>query len=162
MPLILKITDYGSPQIVAKHMEESGLLASDMMEPMARIALDMMRITGINFSSGGRRGGGSWKRLAPSTIERKGHDTILVDTGALKASVTEAGAPFQILDFDKEGLNFGTDRPWAFVHQYGRVDKTIVARPFLRFIDSDETKWNNWLLEYLTKPFDKPSSEAVL
>lgn len=43
------------------------------------------------FKLGGHKhhGGRQWKKLAKSTVEKKGHDTILVDTGKLENSIRQ-------------------------------------------------------------------------
>jgi len=168
MSMVFKITDYGTPQIVGLHFDQSGKNANMLQEPMSKIVIDMMRIEHDVFKSGGRRGGGSWKKLSPETVRRKGGDTrILRHTDALYASLTEPGAPFQILGITKYGLDFGTSRPWAFVHQYGSEGKVtptgvtlrpdIPRRPFLKFIPSDYSRWNRWIAEYITKSLKEPT-----
>ena len=168
MSMIFKIQDYGTPQIVGLHFDASGKNANMLQEPMSRIVIDMMRIESDVFKSSGRRGGGSWKKLAQSTVERKGGDTrILRHTDALIQSLTEPGAAFQILDITRYGVGFGTTRPWAFVHQYGSEGKVsrsgvtlrpdIPRRPFLKFIPSDYSRWNRWIAEYITKSLKEPT-----
>ena len=115
------------------------------MEPaLEEIAEDMMRVAAINFSSEGRRGGGSWAFLSPSRLRqkiKKGYpEDILVAKGVLRTSVTVPGADHQIKDIYKNRLNFGSDLDSAEAHQYG-TDKGLPARPFLEFIPSDVDKW---------------------
>lgn len=78
--------------------------------------------------------------LAASTIARKGHATILVETGALADSLSQDNAAFAIRqiidDGDTKGLIFGTSRPFAAVHQHG--GGRIPQRKFLGF--SEERK----------------------
>lgn len=139
--------------IVAEHMEESGALANEIENVLMDIAVNMMEITNKNFTSEGRRGGGSWKRLATSTILRKGHSQILVETGDLIDSLTMPGHEYSILNFTPEGLEYGTDRPWAFVHQHGRNDGTIPQRQFLEFLPSDEARWRAMFEVHILRPF---------
>jgi len=155
MPLVLNIEDYGTPMIVAEHMDESAMASLDLSEPIYRILLDIMRIERVQFESEGRRGGGSWKKLAPSTITKKGHGMILRDKDELINSVTEPGAPHQILEVYPEGFAFGTTRDWAEVHQYG--SDRVPRRPFLRFLPSDAAKWSRWLGDHITNSFREPT-----
>lgn len=56
--------------------------------------------------------GDAWPELAASTIARKGHDTILVDKGALAASLTEGTGDSILVIYDEgrnKGIVFGTD-----------------------------------------------------
>jgi len=77
--------------------------------------------------------GTMWNELAASTIARKGHDTILFETGKLKASLTTRGGGGQILDEIHEGmfhgLVFGTDVEYAGIHQFssGRMQRPPVG-----------------------------------
>lgn len=120
---------------------------------MAEISADLFRIEKAIFSSGGRRGGGSWKRLKEDTIKRKGSEQILRSTDALYRSVTEPGAQFQILEVTNTQVIFGTERPWAEVHQFGSANKSRPARPFIKFMPSDITRWDRMLLAHLMEPF---------
>lgn len=65
------------------------------------------------FSSEGR---GSWPALAESTVRAKGHSTILVDTGKLKASLVD---PYQAMKIMGVVAEYGTDVPYAYFHQSG-------------------------------------------
>lgn len=76
--------------------------------------------------------GPAWKPLAPSTVKRKGHDTILVETGRLKGSLTDERHSDGIREiFDNglggAGLVFGTDVPYAHFHMTGT--SRMPARP---------------------------------
>lgn len=90
------------------------------------------------FSSGGRYGGGSWARLRPATIElrekmqkpaRAGIDAILMNTLALRSSLTQRGAPYQVLKITESSMEFGTDAPGAKYQQEGWVLRNVYNRP---------------------------------
>jgi phage gpG-like protein len=55
------------------------------------------------------QGGGKWPPLAASTIERKGHDTILVDSGALEKSLVDEHAEGHLEEIIGNELLFGTN-----------------------------------------------------
>ena len=72
----------------------------------------------------------AWPPLAPSTIRKKGHSTILVDTRALIASLTGT-APQAIRKVEQGMLEFGTGVPYSIYHQQdesggSRATKTAV------------------------------------
>lgn len=76
--------------------------------------------------------GPAWKPLAPSTIRRKGHDTILVETGRLRGSLTSERHSDGIREIfdnwpDKSVAIFGTDVPYAQYHMQG--NERMPARP---------------------------------
>lgn len=76
-------------------------------------------------------GHGEWPPLAPSTVARKGHSTILVDTGALRASLVDPGSAMRIMGVDAE---YGTNIGYAFYHQDGGY---VAGRPPQRQVIPD-------------------------
>lgn len=61
-----------------------------------------------------------WPPLAPSTIRRKGHDTILYETGRLKASLAgKTEDSIRAVSERGQGLLFGTSVEYAGFHQDG-------------------------------------------
>jgi phage gpG-like protein len=128
----------------AEHMFERGAIRASHMRPvMEDIADDMMSVFGRVFDSQGRRGGGSWAGLKPDTIRQKvkAHEPlwILIQTGALRASVTERDAPFQMLRVTNNSINIGSYLPYARAHQEG--NEHVPARPYLRFTHYDAERW---------------------
>lgn len=65
--------------------------------------------------------GDPWKPLARSTVRRKGHSTILVETGRLRASMTQpnAGVREMFQEGGNIGLIVGTDVPYSIYHLRG-------------------------------------------
>jgi hypothetical protein len=150
MPVVLRMTDEGTTEIVRKEFFDAGERARNLFPVLARISQDAMHVEAKLFYSQGRRGGGSWKQLAPSTVRQKGSSAILIDTQDLLRSLSRPGAEYQILDFTEDSFELGTDRPWAYTHQEGRG---VPKREFLQFTEGDLTKWQRWIVEYLTAPF---------
>lgn len=60
-----------------------------------------------------------WRPLSPITIRRKGHDTPLVDSGRLKASVLEVDHPDHAREIDDRSLIFGSYVEYGRFHQDG-------------------------------------------
>ncbi len=80
--------------------------------------------------------GEPWAELSPITIERKGHDRILFDTGRLMASLTSDSADAIreiITDVHTPTMSFGTSVEYAAFHQEGT--KYMPARPPLGITD---------------------------
>jgi phage gpG-like protein len=77
---------------------------------------------------------GPWAALAPSTVNRKGHDTILIDTGTMRSSLLFEGGD-HIQDVGADFLTWGTDDPKSYFHQMGT--SRIPARPFVGLKDGD-------------------------
>ncbi len=65
--------------------------------------------------------GDPWAALAPSTVRAKGHSTILVETGRLRASLTNPneGIREMFQENGNIGLVFGTDVPHSLYHIRG-------------------------------------------
>jgi phage gpG-like protein len=160
----------------ADAFEVEGLLAAGARQAgdtgivMAKIVNDMLRVEKQIFYGQGRRGGGSWQQLAPDTVRKKGvgYQNILrtasakpgyskigdvnsVDT--LFRSLTEPGAPYQLLNVTNTTVEFGTDRPYAGAHQYGSWLRFIPARPFLNFLQLDIDRWDAMIGGHLMAPF---------
>lgn len=162
------IIDFGDTTRSAEQFAQGATRVVETEGVMSRVAEDMMRIEEIIFNSEGRRGGGSWKRLKPDTVRKKGNSQILrgtsnpvyegsnaVGANALLKSLTEPGAQFQILHVTDEVLEFGTDRPYAEVQAEGG-GQNVPARPFMNFLDSDVEKWSDWFYDHVMTPFITP------
>lgn len=54
-------------------------------EKAIRLAFDSGSVAMGGFNTGGFE---LWRPLAPSTVQRKGHDTILIETGQLRQSIS--------------------------------------------------------------------------
>lgn len=52
--------------------------------------------------------GRSWAPNAPATVERKGRNDPLVQTGALEKSLTVEGDPGQLVDIGHDSVRFGS------------------------------------------------------
>ena len=164
-----------SARIVANRMFRSGAKVDEMDFVMQLLCLDCLRISKVQIDSGGRRGGGSYAQLKLGTIEKKGTVEILKTQGAnekysafsqrglydtLYNSVTRRDAQYQIFKTTKTGFEFGTRRPWAYVHQKGSEKKRIPERPFLKILDSDMQRWWLWAGRFVVQPFDRPVEEG--
>lgn len=99
--------------------------------------------------------GQKWKPLAKSTIERKGHNRILVDTTRLRQSLTQASQG--IRDIGDTGttafLVFGTDVPYAATHQYG--SGKVPARPPVGIADDKIDAMVDRIADGIIKQFEK-------
>jgi hypothetical protein len=156
-------------------MDASARSVQTLDAVFARIIYDpaygILRINATQIGSGGRRGGGSYAGLTQGTKEKKGNSKILYTAGAspkysrfnaqgkfdtLVKSVTVRGAPWQRVTYSRQGFQFGTRRPYAYVHQNGSTSRRIPARPFLKVLQSDADRWNAWIAEHLMLPFDTP------
>lgn len=62
---------------------------------------------------------GAWQELSPVTVAKKGHNKILYEQSILQDSLQHSGAMHAIREPNPTELVFGTDRPWAWVHQQG-------------------------------------------
>jgi len=97
------------------------------------------------FETGGR---GRWKPLAATTIARKGSSTILVDTAALKASLTEEGAADHFEQILGEELVFGTYDSKAGYHRRG-TSRMPARDPLVTAADLDLREITRGIQAYL-------------
>ena len=118
---------------------------------MGRIADEMLRIEGALFDSQGRRGGGSWRRDLPATLERKlFHDRdprIMHDRLRLRESLTRRESPDNILDITESTIRFGTLVPYAEAHQEGKGG--MPKREIIRFTPRDHRKFAEILADHV-------------
>jgi phage gpG-like protein len=91
-----------------------------------------------NFEAGGNP---PWERLKESTIEAKGHDKPLFESGAMTASAT-ALARWHVFSDEAEyrGDSFPKSTAYARFHQSGTDH--VPARPFATLEDDDEREVN--------------------
>ena len=78
-----------------------------------------------NWDSGQDALGNPWVPLAESTIERKGDDSILIDTGELKADV-RAQSYYNEEDYSSV---IQSDLARAAYHEFGAPEQGLPARP---------------------------------
>lgn len=107
------------------------------------IVADLETLHAQYFVSESDPTGKPWPVLEPSTIMAKGHDTILVDTGKLKASLEgKTGDSIRevFVEGETHGLMFGTDLEYAHYHLTGT--SRMKARP--------EVGINNEVMDALT------------
>jgi phage gpG-like protein len=169
---VIHIEDYDSIQKEVKRLEKMKNAPRYMAPVMNKILVDMARATGELIKSEGRRGGGSFKRLKPETIKKKGNKRILYTSGssegystlggsALVHSVTyKTGGRFAVREHDQRSVTFGTTHPYADVHQEGG-GRNIPARPFILFTEYDINRWKRWMLAHLVASHTNRSSAQV-
>lgn len=118
---------------------------------MEEIAREMLRIEGALFDSQGRRGGGSWKRDEPQTIERKlfydRDPRIMHDRLRLRNSLTHQDNHDNILDVTNDTIRFGSRVPYAAVHQEGKGG--MPQRQIIKFTPRDERKFTEILMKHV-------------
>ena len=162
--MAFRITDFGGATRVAAKFNTAAILVQRMRPIFEAIADDMLRVNAAWFSSDGRRGGGSWARLKPDTVRKKGDTQILrteyakpgyssIGGNALYRSLTERDAPYSILHIENYSIEIGTDRPYAGVHDAGSSKRNIPKRPVMRFTAADLNRWSNLIADYVTDPF---------
>lgn len=153
----VRITSHGLERIERNLIASAGR-ARYIQPALEAVAEDMIEVTKVQFQSQGRRGGGSWQRLKPSTVERKlfyGYDPrILYGTHRLIESLTERGDVEMILEIDHNSVRFGSSVPYADVHQHGG-GRNIPARPFIHFLESDYRNWRRIITAYIADPLKR-------
>lgn len=99
------------------------------VQPLTEFQYDFAAATSLRFGMAVSPTGELWAELAPETIRRKGSDRILVDTGALRASLVEIGGVNNISVVADRGSIYGTSDPKAIWHQFGT--RRMPARPMV-------------------------------
>jgi phage gpG-like protein len=139
---------------VAKLKLERGMSAVANMKPVLNlIADDMMRVIRTTITGQGRRFGGSWHALAPSTIQQKARKgspdpRMLIDTGRMLEGYTVRDSPHQRLKVGPSTIILDTDLEYPEFIQHGT--RKMPARPFIDFYPQDRQRWAAMVGEYLT------------
>jgi len=121
--------DIIGPPVVCESIEEFEALLTAMIEPAVnpqfqqedwRAIIEAMELEHESyFDRDAGPDGEPWQPLAPYTIAKKGHATILEEDGILRQSLTESGSPEAIREMTLAEVVFGTSRDHAWKHQDG-------------------------------------------
>jgi phage virion morphogenesis protein len=153
MYLAIRVEGVAAVTLMLERFEQR---MGDVRPVMRRIATDMQRIESAMFTGQGRRGGGSWKRLAPSTVAtkaRKNQDPrILIATQALMNAAS--GGRNSTWDVTRTGVFVEINLPYAGIQQHGGLSGRgrkvrIPARPYFRWTEYDFNRWTKWIQSYI-------------
>lgn len=99
--------------------------------------------------------GPGWEPLAPATIEKKGHDRILFETGELGRVAGQINA--WEIGRDQAKMSNIPERGWYHDEGYlnARTGSMVPARPFLYFTSEEEIRiaevFDNWIAMRLAR-----------
>lgn len=104
---------------------------------LEEVRQDFFRVEEEWFATAGR---GTWAPLSPSTLRSKPAGTgILVRSGALRASLTRAGARYGYNRINRATLFVGTQHPAAEFHEAGT--RFMPRRELIGVGDRDIERW---------------------
>lgn len=116
--MLIELSAHGDVQ-VSRRLLRFGERAINAAPAFEFIATELMRIEREQFDTEGQRSSGGWAPLAESTLAQKTGPSILVESGELKASLTERGHPSQRLIISDTFMVFGSEVDYAAYHQRG-------------------------------------------
>ena len=130
MPSVFVIEDQQDlDRLFSELAEDFG--ATPMRELMEGEVAEVDEETRERFANQVASNGEAWAPLAPSTVKRKGHARILMETGRLGVSLSEATHPDAVVEIVDEpgqgGFSRGTAVEYAGFHQTGTA--RMPARP---------------------------------
>jgi phage gpG-like protein len=140
-----------------RNLAHMGAAAMDLEQPLDDLVDDITEIEERIFSSGGRRGGGMWRRPTMAWQRRKsrmqGDPRTLHSSRRLRRSVTYRGNPEMFLRINgREGtLQFGSKVPYARAHQKGLGH--MPKRPFIKFLKTDHARFAKKISKYIAWEF---------
>lgn len=102
------------------------------------IAEDFYQLEEDLFNSQGASGLRGWAPLAPSTLRRKKGPSILVESGALRRSLTRPGGR-NIRKITRSEARFGSKDPKVVFHFYGT--RTMPRREPIQLTEADKKRW---------------------
>lgn len=132
MPIKEEIDDFAFFGGILQQLENQ-IGRADYTETLDDYGRDIAAAHASYFDQQTDPNGTPWEPLAASTVARKGHSTILVDTNALRTSLTEINGPNNFFRTDKRGALFGTTVDYAFWHMRGT--SKMPARPMVGMND---------------------------
>ena len=128
----------------------AGITPAKMKVPLMKIGQELVESTLARFAAKTAADGTSWTENAPATQALKGRNDPLVDTGIFSRAFH-----FQVADDTLfVGTNYlSAEIPGigAAVHQFGRRDGKIPARPFLGLSLADEKMIEEEVSDYLRR-----------
>lgn len=102
------------------------------------IAEDFYEMEENLFNSQGASGIRGWAPLAPSTLRRKKGPSILVETGALRKSLTKPGGT-NIRKLSRTEARLGSRDPKVAFHFFGT--RTMPRREPIQITEKDKKRW---------------------
>lgn len=100
----------------------------DAWKPLSYQAIDSRWLRQLG---GGTVGSGRFGKTRESEFLSLGFrpdETILIDTGALRISVTQRGSPNHVEHIDRFSLEYGTSLEYAAQHEFGAITRTYNER----------------------------------
>lgn len=138
---------------IKKALQDLQQATGDLSPAFRDIGEQLVEATKQRFSSGTAPDGQKWADNSQVTIERKGRNKPLVDSGALMAEIN-----YQIIG--NNTLEIGSPMEYAAMQQFGGTKNEfshlwgdIPARPFLGISSDDEAEILNIIEKHLTNNF---------
>jgi len=138
---------------IKKALQDLQSATGDLSPAFREIGKQLVESTKQRFSSGIGPDGQKWEDNSQVTIERKGRNMPLVDSGTLMAEIN-----YQIIG--NNTLEIGNPMEYAAMQQFGGTKEEfshlwgdIPARPFLGISSDDETEILNIIEKHLTNNF---------
>jgi phage gpG-like protein len=128
-----------------QHLDQLGERGGDIRPIAHQVEAVVHRSNERRFDT---RGLGSWPADSPDTEAEKSGGSVLVDSGALKRSLTSSGGG-AVSKEHPTALSFGTSVPYARFHQYGT--RNMPKRKLIDLTASDRKKITDLISRYVAK-----------
>lgn len=156
----IEVSTFGFKQVSTK-FNRMAHEAVDARPAFNEVTTYLMNVIDKTFSSEGRRGGGSWKRLSTRWLRFKvsrGFDTRILHQhrpSVLRRSVTKRRARGQVLLITPHSMTLASNLDYAATQQFGRPSRGIPARPFIKTTPTDREQMRNIVRDHLMRPWQK-------
>jgi len=134
-------------ELIARQLSRFGEGVKDFSPAFRTMVEELYQIERAQFETQGSKSGG-WDALAPSTVKRKGFDTIMVASRRLFKSLTQSGGD-NVADVTPNQLTFGTRVLYGVYHQSPAARTRLPRRPVIAFTEEDKQALVKVLQEYL-------------
>ena len=142
--------------LMAASFDTMGTSIKSFKEPLTRSVKEVINSSiARNFAVGGRP---PWRPLSPLTVFKKGHDTILVDTGRLSSKAPQMNS-WSIDGIAGEARMDSVSVPYGYYHQGGffnvRTNTYVPPRVWADIQEEDADRIEEIFWEWLEERWDR-------
>ena len=112
---------------IGSNEEAAAELKAALGDALEELHGKTLRAVAKGFAEGVDATGDPWKPLEPETVEAKGSDAVLVDTGLLRSDIMASSQ--DAVDKDELIALIGTNLDRAEYHEFGAPEAGLPRRP---------------------------------
>lgn len=148
----ITLTSDDGIEIMRRRVTTYEMRLTDHTEPLTEIGQDLLQSFGANFVSQGGEFAGGWAPLAPSTLQKKRSQVMMVESGRLMGSLTNRGGE-NVFNVTPNSLEVGTSVPYAGYHQHGtsKMPARMLVGWSLNMRQQVVRRFNEWVQRVISQ-----------